>query len=252
MTLKPWIERAPLLLAGLFLFALPACDDSSEPVDEGGADGDGDTGTPNGPGDGLGEGYVCAEQSRTPLTLDATSPGGFSADEILALVGAEHGSTLQFLSDGFLSEDLKGSSDAMRLGLEVRGIMAEYIDVELEGDGSGDLPGVECPDRLEIPVTLTFETEGGLFAESAETTLVATEAGRATISMRMDPGSIDGSFDGAAAFPDVNLNYLEITGEFSAESTGGSLLAEIESGSGDDGFVGFGVIALWGDAEGGL
>jgi hypothetical protein len=152
-------------------------------------------------------------QTRT-LAWSERSPLGFSADELLNSLGAERDSRLTW-SDG------TSTTLSLALARRVNGSV-EYQEREYVSDGSGaELVAPTCPDVVSIPVTLTFSTGDGKFAEEWALPLLAESATRASGFSRVELGTLEGSFTvtqiDPAQFDDV-LAHVTLTLESSAWS----------------------------------
>lgn len=222
----------------------------------------GSEGTGTGGSEGSDTGDTGATGDNTPcidtpqvLAVDAPSPLGFSAEELLVGKLGTRVTTLKFASEPLsLSDNIKGLELPLTVALRWEGGEVRFIDSEVnpDYDDSGNESGFpgECTDRLEVVVELDFITEGGEFDELELATLVATTVERASLQHELLPG-LSGSLDPAAIYspdedPPWQVTSLQIAGTWDGALAGGSLLNEVQVG-GDDGFVGFGPIASWGD-----
>jgi hypothetical protein len=174
----------------------------------GGSDGDSQLGTGIAGGQtGEEGGAACKPVESTRLAWSERSPLGFSADELLGALGAEHSTRLTY-------DD--GASTALTLTLE-RGTEGalEYQEREWMSDGSGaEIAVPECPPVVSVPVTLTFSTADVAFAEEWSFALLAENTARATASIRLDLDALRGNFTvtqvDVAEFDDV-LAHLDLT-----------------------------------------
>lgn len=198
----------------------------------------------------------------TVLDPAMASPLGFSADSLLAPRTGELTTTLTFANEPTnLNPAYKGDSFPLAVSLardggEVRFVKSEpnpdYVDLDTDG-GFDD----ECFDRLEVDVVLGFRTEGGEFDEQVETVLVATSEDRAwlasseiaTAGADLYPPPLRGSFDPDTLFTDADqtVEHLVVSGVWTGEAAGGVLEVETRGGGPDGGWVGFGILANWGE-----
>jgi hypothetical protein len=192
----------------------------------------------------------CIEVS-APLAFDEPSPGGFSAAELLADKLGPRTSTLKFADEPLtLSDAWKGEELPFTIELVYMGGPVEWIDSEFnpEYEGFGDGPGVECDDRMNVGVQVVFSTEQGEFDEDRPAVLEALTVERATTSVDLFETPPAGSFDVTTLYGDpewVSVD-LDLAGTWEGALAGGNLFNEVQVG-GDDGFIGAGTIAWWGD-----
>lgn len=189
------------------------------------------------------------------LAVDAASPLGFSAAEALEGKLGPRSSTLLFASEPTtLNDDIKGLMLPLTVELRHEGGEVRFIDSELNPEYEAGEEGFpqDCTDRLEIDVKFDFVTEAGEFNEHRDGVLTLTAVTRADLRVELLPPGVAGTFDPAAIYnpaedPQWVVNSLEIGAIWDGELAGGNLLNEVQIGDGDDGIVGFGPIAGWGD-----
>jgi hypothetical protein len=132
----------------------------------------------------------CQPVQTRRLAWSERSPLGFSADELLNSLGAQRDARLTW-------ED--GTSTTLSLAL-ARGASGsvEYQEREYGSDSSGAEPaaaiGTECLDVVSIPITLSFSTGDGAFAEEWALPLLAESATRATGFSKIELSALEGSF----------------------------------------------------------
>lgn len=133
------------------------------------------------------ETFGCQPVSRDGLAWSERSPLGFSADELLAALGGEVEARLAWS---------EGGSTPLTLTIERQsGGSVEFQEREFVSDGSGaELAAAECGDVVAIPITLSFSTADGAFAESWPVTLLAESTARVTAYARVDVEELAGSF----------------------------------------------------------
>jgi len=195
----------------------------------------------------------------TPQVLagDESSPLGFSGDELLAGKLGARSTTLLFASEPTtLHDDIKGLSLPLMVELRHEGGEIRFIDSEVnpDYDDSGNESGFpgECTDRIEVDVLIDFVTDGGEFDEHREAVLTATSVERADLQVELLPPGLMGSFDAGAIYnpaedPPWVVNQILIGAIFDGALASGSLLNEVQVGDDENGIVGFGPIAGWGD-----
>jgi hypothetical protein len=189
----------------------------------------------------------------TTLELAEQSPGGFSAEQLLADKLGPRASTLLFSKDPTtLSEQWKEKPFPVTVELRHEGGKIEWIDSEVnpeyEDEDEGIGPLEECNDRLRIEAELDFVTEGGEFDEHRTIVLFAdsVELARGQVDIFEPP--VDGTFDVTTLYSDPEWvsNGLFIGATWQGDKAGGELLSAVVVG-GDGGFAGFGTVATWGD-----
>lgn len=188
-----------------------------------GADSDGTPGGDRAPGGGqTGEDTGCLpiEGGVDTLAWSERSPLGFSADEVLGSLGSSREGRLTW-SDG--------ASTTLHLELERRAGDVEFQTREWRDDGSGrELASGACGDALVVPVTLSFSTGDGAFAESWPLELSIEMAAQARGFYFFDLGSVEGSYvpetdtsslDDVRAFIDVTFTGDGWSGQLRGQGT---------------------------------
>src|SRR5688572_5952599 len=117
------------------------------------------------------EGSGCQPVERDMLAWSERSALGFSADELLNSLGSESTDRLTWSS---------GSGTPLTLGIErAASGSVEFQTRDFVSDGSGaELAEIVCNDVVAIPVTLSFATADGAFAERWPLTLLAESSTR--------------------------------------------------------------------------
>jgi hypothetical protein len=157
-----------------------------------------DTGNPERDIGGETDGGEC-EDTRTPIEVDAVSPLGFSAADVIALAQGTHTETLAWLDN-----EASQSSGSEPTELEVRIEFEEgarYVDSEPKPSGDGTLDeggpdiGYEstCNDRLELDATLTLKTADGALDETVPVVVWAETARLAHADVSLDADNLTGS-----------------------------------------------------------
>jgi len=132
----------------------------------------------------------CQPVERDMLAWSERSALGFSADELLNALGSE--STDRLTWSG-------GSGTPLTLGIErAASGSVEFQTREFVSDGSGAEPAAEiatvCNDVVAIPVTLSFATADGAFAERLPLTLLAESSTRVSAYAQVDVDDLEGTF----------------------------------------------------------
>jgi hypothetical protein len=143
------------------------------------------------PGGQTGEETVgCQPVERDMLAWSERSALGFSADELLNSLGSESTDRLSWSN---------GSGTPLTLGVErAASGRVEFQARDYVSDGSGAEPAAEiateCNDVVAIPVTLSFATADGAFAERWPVTLLAESSARVSAYAQVDVDDLEGSF----------------------------------------------------------
>jgi hypothetical protein len=185
------------LVTSLFLFACAqsVSDDSKDPFNGGT-----DTGNPHDDQGTVTEGGGQCDQTASALELDAQTPLGVSAAELLRWVGGTHHETLAWQDQSASFGPEHGQSE---ITIEIEPLGARFIDrrpaartggaeillVETGIGGYGD----PCADSIALDVRLHLSTAGGALDETVDTTLDAKArdfvSGRVTLPLDMLTGS---------------------------------------------------------------
>ena len=124
---------------------------------------------------------------RTWLGRDATSLTGFSADEVLGAIPATTTASLAW-----------DNGDTTTLTLSVA------FDDVIQNDGmvaAIDAQGESCSPRLEVPVSIAFETADGLLGETLIGYLLAETPESARLQADLYAQSLMGSLDASTHVP---------------------------------------------------
>lgn len=170
----------------------------------------GEFGAENGTGgggtlDGNETASACDEDA-TELGLDEVSPLGFSADDVLALAEGTHEATLTWVPDeaAMATTTLEPGTTEVTLVIEPAG-PASFVDAEPPASGSSggmiEL-GWVCPDRVDVPVTVTLTTADGALDETLDGTLSATDAGSATLLVPIELDELEGTLSFEVVSPE--------------------------------------------------
>ncbi len=167
----------------------------------------GEFGAENGTGGGTAlEGGSSCEEDTTELELDEVSPLGFSAEDVLALAEGTHEATLTWAPDeaSMATTTLESGTTAVTLVVEAAG-PASFVDAEPPSSGGtvGMIAlGRVCPDRVDVPVTVTLTTADGALDETLEGTLSATDAGSATLLVPIELDELEGTLSFEVVSPE--------------------------------------------------
>jgi hypothetical protein len=151
---------------------------------------------------------ACETVHTTQLALDAESPLGISAAELLALANRVPASTLAWpATDDKLRIGPESGTSALSITVTAKSDQARFVEIGLaipstETAGTVSLEkDVTCPSRLELDVQVHIETAGGALNETFDAELWAT-------SRRL------------AVVPNVELPATRLQGSLSAELPG--------------------------------
>jgi len=136
------------------------------------------------------ESFGCQPVDRDMLAWSERSTLGFSADELLNALGSEGDARLTWAG---------GGSTPLTLEIErTASGSVEFQTRDFVSDGSGAEPAREiataCNDVVSIPITLSFATADGAFAEEWPVTLLAESRTVVTASISVDVDDLEGSF----------------------------------------------------------
>lgn len=167
----------------------------------------GEVGAESGTGGGgaVLDGSSCDEDA-TELGPNEVSPLGFSAADVLVLAEGSREATLTWIPDEVTSVEttLEPGTTEVTLGVEATGA-ATFVDASPPSSGSSggmlDL-GWNCPDRVDVPVTVTLITADGAFDERLPGILSATSASSATLGVPIDLDQLEGTFSFEVVSPE--------------------------------------------------
>lgn len=165
----------------------------------------------------------CAE-SATPVPLDEATTLGFSGAELYALAAGKHSPPFTWNL---------GGEDTLTLTVGGDPAEARFVDASPAGDEGADSGWMECPDRVEVDVSITFVTGDGRFAEAWDTALSAETVERAGFVQELDLDHLDGSYDPADdiehAVEDTPYESVEasVIGWFDGAGTWGTVAGQV-------------------------
>ena len=175
----------------------------------------------------LGDSPYC-DDTVTVLGVDDVGTLGFSGQDMLALAEGTHDETFVWTR----------TAESSALSLVVRHDGGEVRQVESEAvypEGTTVDIGIECPDRIEVDVAVTFETADGAFAEAWDLALVAVSAGTVAMDVVLDPDALGGSYDMNADItdPDWDDRGLWASGRFETARSSGEITGQVSGGDDD-------------------
>jgi len=165
-----------LLFASLAVPLLPSCAGDQFGGESGGGD--------------------CIEASRTILGVDEELPLGFSAQDVLGFAATTFEIPFSLSlppTDEYSGLELVPEGETT-LTLTIESADEEVVLVDQEPDPNGN-GGVDCFDYVEIDAELTLVTDNDAFDDTLPVVLRAPHAASADVTVNLDPGSMNGSFD---------------------------------------------------------
>ena len=195
-----------------------------------------------GPSTAEGGGF-CEGKPRDLASLDAESPLGFSAADVLALAAGPIEVDLQWPNAQMLEYGPESGTSKLLIELTPRGDKPRFNDRSPKMSSGGAGPAIDigsvgpgsCPDQLEIDVSVHFKTAGGAFDERFDATLIAGSTRFARLYQSLPAAKLQGEFDarlGNAAASE--LESLQFSMSFSELGATGDMYLgfTLDSGSG--------------------
>jgi hypothetical protein len=187
----------------------------------------------------------------TPLSLDAESPLGFSAQDSLSLAAGEHTATLHWIPSTRYAYGPESADGQLQVTITSLG-SARYATQD-SGQGFDELL---CLPSVLTDVAVEFDSAGGAFHESFQGVLAASNRDSATLSATLLGTHLAGSFAfDPTALGDRTFAQLTLNLSFGAGSFSGAVNAGLEQthGIGSDSSVSLETVPLacWGGAAAG-
>lgn len=165
-----------------------------------------DTGNPH-RDNGAEAGAGACDSTRDTIELDAVSPLGFSAADVVALAGGTHTETLAWLENEIASSS-GGEPTEVEVRLEFDG-EARFVDrkpkqntgEELDEAGPGIALESTCHDRLELEATLTLKTADGALDETLPVIVWSETERLAHAHFNLDADALAGSLEVSVEAP---------------------------------------------------
>ncbi len=182
------------------------------------------------------EGAYC-EDTATVLAMDEVSELGFSGNDVLDNLEGEHSAVMRWLES---NADTALTMDVLYDGGEVRFIESVAVYPDNNGIGNTMEAAIDCQDRLEVDVAVTFATEDGAFDEDWDVALRSTAADAADFTLAdRDPADFTGTYDFVAFDPaewdDVNTSIHAAVDTGGLRGTVDEMAEVVEDDSGPDG-----------------
>ena len=169
----------------------------------------------------------CLPVETQALTLEQTSPIGFSPMQVLDLVDGSHTAPLRW-ADGSETVLTTSFTYASEANYQDR----EWVDDNNSG-GPEPAPAPadlgDCPDIVELSMTVTMQSADGALNESWTIALEATTADSSAFYQALDAvqGTLDidsyapaGNFDSKRAFLDFSIEASGVSGEITGQASG--------------------------------
>lgn len=158
------------------------------------------------------------------LSIEEESPLGFAGRSITTIAGGDHSATLTYAT---------GETAELTVSVAYRDGDIRYIDSEPETSSGGVAPAIaaECPDRLEVDVSLELATDDGALAEAWEGTLIAYEEQTINFYKELVVGGLTGTldipsfvlatdYDDLSAWASGVITVTGTTGEIAGQASG--------------------------------
>jgi hypothetical protein len=189
-------------------------------------------------------GATCEDSVRVLGSLDEASPlVGLSANDLLDEADGGFTADAGWASDtDVLTQSPLGGSTALTVAVTYEGGEIREVDSKMVEDAQ-DM-AVDCPDRLEVDVSIGVSTADGALSETwpavLSRALSETDGlGAATLAADFDPEALGGTFDIVTI---EGVTPDSVTGAFSSTAASPwqgeiDILVQQTSGEGDDGTV---------------
>lgn len=147
---------------------------------------------------------LSCDESSTTLGFDELSALGFSGAQLAALAEGAHADTFTYAEGG--------ATTGLTLTITADTTGARFIDSEPAEDTGGgmELDMSWCEDRLEVDLSIGFQTEDGAFAETWSGVLSSQDGVDADFRADVDPAALSGSFDADALLGDEDWDSVEM------------------------------------------
>jgi hypothetical protein len=195
------------------------------------------TGNPSKPPDEIpvnsetGTSASCDAKTTKLSDLNAASPLGFSAADVLALATANAETTIEWSNRGVTFGPESGTG-TLTIEVEARDTQPRFIDREPKASG-GNTGGAEiatignvgtvCADTVELDVSLHIVSGGGALDERIDTVLTAKNPDVARIYVTRKAADLTGSFDASLSDSKAALESIQLSISFSELGSSGEL-----------------------------
>jgi len=186
------------------------------------------------PNVGEASGGSCDETKTKLASLDAESPLGFSAADILALANDHAQTPFEWLDRDGVTFAPESGMGTLTVDVEPRsGGEAHFVDRSPKSSGNSGGPEIAigsgesataCPDTVDLDVTVQLTTAGGAFDERFDATLRAKGPNVARIYASRKAAELEGSFEASLdSDPSAVLESVQFDLTFSKLGQSGQL-----------------------------
>jgi hypothetical protein len=168
---------------------------------------------------------VCQHHPVELATIEATSPLGFSARDLLELAAGEHTTPLSWEGDAFVPEAPGGS---LHVVLSARDSKPRYVESTPDPALSSLMPG--CASSMEVDVHVQVTSDDGALNESYDAVLRAQNADRANIPIvQLASMALHGQLTLSPVVCNTGLRFAAITlaFDFAASGMSGQINAQL-------------------------
>ena len=180
-------------------------------------------------------GESCDEQA-FPLGPNELSPLGFGAAEVLAFVGESTTTPMVWLDTSALQVQTNvepGPSELTVALLDSTNPRFVEVSPAESEDGGAMLPASDCPNRVDIDVTLRLTTADGALDETVPSTLHAMEADVVELVVPLDSANLTGTFRASPDNPNAELVGFTLHATYAPAGMSGELSATLAETDGE-------------------
>jgi hypothetical protein len=141
----------------------------------------------------------CDSEETTLDSVDAQTPLGFTAADVLAFAAGEHQTTIRWQPSELASYEPESGEHALTLRVTHAGGELRFVEYR-EGESNGQEIGLAALEpcsshnAIEIDVEIEVTTDGGALDERVAGTLRASIINWATLHIALDPDELGGDF----------------------------------------------------------
>jgi hypothetical protein len=176
------------------------------------------------------------EEEVTPLAADEVSALGFSAADVALLVGESVTTPMVWLDTTDLGVQATVEPGPSELTITILDSTdPRFVDASPKEpeDGAAIEPAADCPDRVDVDVTLHITTADGALDETVSTTLHATSAELVDLVVPLDPTSLTGTFRATLVSSTAELQNFALHTTYDSTGTNGELSATLTETDGE-------------------
>jgi hypothetical protein len=166
------------------------------------------------------ETIMCAAVNEQSLSLDETTPLGFTAQDVLDVVGGEHAEPLLWADD---------VQTTVTLGVNYAGGSLRFLERDWIDDSGIEIARSGCEDIIEIETGVALTTDDGELAESWTLRVEAETADQIVFyepleqlagTLDIERFAPDKPYDFARAFLDMTVTAAGLDGSISGQIEG--------------------------------